>query len=1123
MASHQPDRIDTTSAAATASSSSGSTPASAALPTASSSAAGTPISPSIPESALARATSSASRFSKISQGTRRSRFVEALDHDDDIDVNYETGSFRGRPSSVFPADRRSVASSIAAPSIRARRRSRSSSLGVETPASATTGRGLPADNDALLGGEVPAAAAGGRRQVSFNFPLPPHSASSGPDTPAGTGTPTTPGYNERTGVSSNPFSDVYGADTPTKSRSTTSLIGEGYGGGGYEGERSKGGVGVDAKEGAPMPSPKLAYFFERNPQQGFVPTVACPARRHFFRTKWVTSSIILISIYATVVSGIFLVVALRGPEWTMIRSNGSLTPSNASLLTAILAKTIELSFGSSIIAFLGQVLSRRSLSVRGSGKGVTLAEMSMRNWIGSPGYMISNFETVRYALFSILGLMSFIAAIVATLYTSASDALVQPQLKLGALESKILKADIVTEFANHMYLGYKCETPIPIKEDETYRNATCLDISYAAQAYHDYQRFLSEWDFRAKNKSTGTEKENRVPGYSQYKSEIQVNGTWLDVTATEWNGHIINNVSLAMPHAGVLSASKDERNEILQPEELGGLGAYTLTASVPSPVIHVLCANMNRSELAPIVYTAWNYSEELDAPTWPEQIDFLSANSSVNSTVVDDLFGWGKNGQTAPIFSRFPAEYNTVLNQTFFYGRESIYLLGRDGDSDVERYSVCQLKASLTANCSTLYQAAQEGSSLSSRCDPEEDSMAYIHSDPGVASGSATVSLNWPWIGTEWANSLSLNAGISDGRASIARLLTQLIIKEPKLQTDRPSLAETLAVLAGSTLLMSTQDAQMDMSWSHDESILLTPETTNFNATIRERTYASGPTGEPQKLFFLVLAAAFVTNILCLAYFIFHRGLVTDFSEPPNLFSLAVNSPPAAAMAGSCGGGPAGPQWNCQWFIGESGGHLFVVPKEAVPAVVAARGNMGDAWRVEEEASWPVQHHDGGVTMLPDQHHQYYYGQLPGGSHAPLAISTATARAAAPGPDAGWMQKLKQRFSTGPAAYPGSPDTPSSATTPRRPGGPPASAWSSHRAFGATTEYMPALNPGGGTSSPDGGLYPVSTRGTAWTGASSAYEMGRVGTMGPQQQQQAGGGGSISRAYSKLSRKKTFL
>ena len=69
----------------------------------------------------------------------------------------------------------------------------------------------------------------------------------------------------------------------------------------------------------------------------------------------------------------------------------------------------------------GQVLSRRAVSKR--SKGVTLAEMSMRNWIMQPGTMLTHWETVRYAAFSFLGLVALAAAVMAMLYTSASDAL----------------------------------------------------------------------------------------------------------------------------------------------------------------------------------------------------------------------------------------------------------------------------------------------------------------------------------------------------------------------------------------------------------------------------------------------------------------------------------------------------------------------------------------------------------------------------------------------------------------------------------------------------------------------------------------------------------------------------
>lgn len=69
-------------------------------------------------------------------------------------------------------------------------------------------------------------------------------------------------------------------------------------------------------------------------------------------------------------------------------------------------------------------------------------------------------------------------------------------------------------------------------------------------------------------------------------------------------------------------------------------------------------------------------------------------------------------------------------------------------------------------------------------------------------------------------------------------------------------------------------------------------------------------------------------NIGVLAYFIIHRGLVTDFSEPPNLFALAVNSPPSHVLAGSCGGGPEGKQYMVNWFVNHEGSHLFMEPSE---------------------------------------------------------------------------------------------------------------------------------------------------------------------------------------------------
>jgi hypothetical protein len=112
----------------------------------------------------------------------------------------------------------------------------------------------------------------------------------------------------------------------------------------------------------------------------------CTTKRdiHTTRRSWLSTTILLLSIYSTVMSGLWLMTAFVQPRWgKTISSTGRLTPSTASLLSALFAKTIELSFVTVFVGFLGQVLSRRSL-IKNS-HGVSIAEMSMRTWIIQPG------------------------------------------------------------------------------------------------------------------------------------------------------------------------------------------------------------------------------------------------------------------------------------------------------------------------------------------------------------------------------------------------------------------------------------------------------------------------------------------------------------------------------------------------------------------------------------------------------------------------------------------------------------------------------------------------------------------------------------------------------------------
>ena len=126
-------------------------------------------------------------------------------------------------------------------------------------------------------------------------------------------------------------------------------------------------------------------------------------------------------------------------------------------------------------------------------------------------------------------------------------------------------------------------------------------------------------------------------------------------------------------------------------------------------------------------------------------------------------------------------------------------------------------------------------------------------------------------------------------------------------------------------------------------------------------------------------------NIFVLIYFIFHRGLVTDFSEPPNLFALAVNSPPCQALAGSCGGGPEGKQYSVNWFVNHEGEHLYMEPGEKT-ALLAGHKH---AHAHGHDQGVPQQAKPGGTGFLSRVTAAFGSIQLPFGSKmkAPAKVS----------------------------------------------------------------------------------------------------------------------------------------
>lgn len=239
------------------------------------------------------------------------------------------------------------------------------------------------------------------------------------------------------------------------------------------------------------------------------------------------------------------------------------------------------------------------------------------------------------------------------------------------------------------------------------------------------------------------------------------------------------------------------------------------------------------------------------------------------------------------------------------------------------------MRSYLSPNCSTHYNVSGTiGGHLEAHCNDPSDQSAYSKS---FKDAPISYSTDWRNVISQWALSLSLNTGVSNANSSTSRLLTQFIPYyqgwgDVQLNPLRPSIAEALGVMAGCTLLLSTTKSTFYHYWDYEATELDPGIYQPFNSSISSQQYTSGYTQDWQGIFYIVLLLVFATNIFCLVYFFLRSGLVTDFTEPPNLFALAINSPPSSRLSGSCGAGPEGHQLNVDFHVeqDEHSEHVYV-------------------------------------------------------------------------------------------------------------------------------------------------------------------------------------------------------
>lgn len=651
---------------------------------------------------------------------------------------------------------------------------------------------------------------------------------------------------------------------------------------------------------------------------------ACPTEKEVLDEKWSwpIAPILVLAIYSTMFSGLFLGIALARPRWgDQLGTNGHVSYATATFLSTLFSKTVELSFVSVFVALLGQILSRRAVAtITRTSTGVNIVEMNMRSWITQPENLLVHWTNIRYGATTVLGMTAIVATIAAMFYTSATQALVAPKLKFGPMEDRLLAGKVSAAFANSIYIRNNCETPFPDDNSNSRGNA-CLDVEHSGQSYHNLRSFFTSWADIVATGNTSRDPggfDGRPNPIAMLHENTTVFGEWItpsqeNITRdSSLHQRLVQNVTMAMPHANIFSAARDLANHILQPDDPQGVGEYVVKASVPAPSINILCVGLSREELNPLIHNASRGPAQAEA------------------TAVDDLFlfskKYGRLQQPAPYFMKVPKPYNTIVNHTTNFGPSSIYMLATPPpDTPTNDHILCGIKAMQYPNCTTIYHAAKAGGLLSAHCDKDrENIIPYLKSEPKAPIGKAEQ--NWKDVGSEWSTAIGLNSGALEANSSNARLVTQMIPKfdtatnTVQLDSSLPSIGEALAVLAGGTLLLSSANAPFIHHWNYSDSVsyLKVPQYQRFNATISYKDYASGGTQRWQGVFYVVLVAVFLLNSFALVYltWIFGTdGQVTDYMEPANLFALAINSPSSMSMRGTCGGGPRGEVMGKKWQI----------------------------------------------------------------------------------------------------------------------------------------------------------------------------------------------------------------
>ncbi|KAH8637869.1 hypothetical protein IG631_05639 [Alternaria alternata] len=272
---------------------------------------------------------------------------------------------------------------------------------------------------------------------------------------------------------------------------------------------------------------------------------------------------------------------------------------------------------------------------------MTLSELTIRRWVVQPESLVTQPEIARYAGMSAFGILTLISTVLSTLYVTAATAIVQPVSQQSDWRTKSMRGLVQTDFANIGYMEELCPMSNLYGKNG---GQICMEIDNAGKTYHNVAQYIGKWANMVKaGESFSTVQRDRPAWIGIPYPNTTLVPQWVNVVDTAEVSRryrrVINNVTLALPHVGVSNAARDKRNIMPQPETSDTIEAYSLWATVLSPVMNVLCVHLNQSELEPIVYEAWSNNDVVNLTSWGNTPGIRDNATTTSRTVVDELFG----------------------------------------------------------------------------------------------------------------------------------------------------------------------------------------------------------------------------------------------------------------------------------------------------------------------------------------------------------------------------------------------------------------------------------------------------------------------------------------------------